>query len=35
MTLPDGQYGVVCYYFDSMKLLEAEEKLRESEERSR
>ena len=20
MTLPDGQYGVICYYFDSTKL---------------
>jgi PAS domain S-box-containing protein len=24
MTLPDGQYGVICYYFDSTKLREAE-----------
>ena len=28
MTLPDGQYGVICYYFDSTKLREAEEALR-------
>jgi PAS domain S-box-containing protein len=31
ITLPDGQYGVICYYFDSTKLREAEEALRESE----
>ncbi len=31
MTLPDGQYGVVCYCFDSTKLREAEVALRESE----
>ena len=24
MTLPDGQYGVICYYFDSTKLRTAE-----------
>ncbi len=35
MALPDGQYGVICYYFDSTKLREAEEALRESEERYR
>jgi PAS domain S-box-containing protein len=35
MTLPDGQYGVICYYFDSTKLREAEEALRESEARLR
>ncbi len=35
MTLPDGQYGVVCYYYDSTKLREAEEALRGSEERLR
>lgn len=29
MMLPDGQYGVICYYFDSTSLREAEEKLRE------
>ncbi len=28
MLLPDGQYGVICYYFDSTKLREAEEALR-------
>ena len=33
MTLPDGQYGVVCYYFDSTRLREAEAALRESEAR--
>ena len=27
MTLPDGQYGVICYYFDSTKLREAEKAL--------
>ncbi|MDD1718204.1 MAG: PAS domain S-box protein, partial [Methanoregulaceae archaeon] len=32
MTLPDGQYGVICYYFDSTKLHDAEDKLRRSEE---
>jgi PAS domain S-box-containing protein len=25
MTLPDGNYGVICYYFDSTRLREAEE----------
>jgi len=35
MTLPDGQYGVICYYFDSTKLRQAEAALRESEERFR
>jgi signal transduction histidine kinase len=29
ITLPDGQYGVICYYFDSTKLREAEQALRE------
>ncbi len=33
MTLPDGQYGVVCYYFDSTKLREAEQSLREADRR--
>ncbi len=33
MTLPDGQFGVICYYFDSTKLRQAEEALRDSEER--
>ena len=31
MTLPDGQYGVVCYCFDSTRLREAEAALRDSE----
>jgi PAS domain S-box-containing protein len=31
LTLPDGQYGVVCYYFDSTNLREAEVALRRSE----
>ncbi|RJQ62463.1 MAG: PAS domain S-box protein [Desulfobacteraceae bacterium] len=35
MALPDGRYGVICYYFDSTKLREAEAALRESEERFR
>ena len=30
---PDGKYGVICYYFDSTKLRNAEEALRQSEER--
>jgi len=30
MTLQDGQYGVLCYYFDSTKLRETEAALRES-----
>ena len=33
MTLPDGQYGVICYYFDSTTLREAEAAVRESEAR--
>jgi PAS domain S-box-containing protein len=33
MTLPDGQHGVICYYYDSTKLRQAEAALRESEER--
>ncbi|MDQ1281150.1 MAG: hypothetical protein QG670_2414 [Thermoproteota archaeon] len=28
MTLPDNQYGVICYYFDSTKLREVEEEIR-------
>ncbi len=28
ITLPDGQRGVICYYFDSTSLREAEEALR-------
>ncbi len=35
MTLPDGQYGVICYYYDSTKLQEANEALRVSEARFR
>ena len=35
MVLPDGQFGVICYYFDSTKLRQAEDALRESEERFR
>ena len=35
MTLPDGQYGVICYYYDSTKLRKTEEALRQSEERLR
>jgi PAS domain-containing protein len=34
-TLPDGQHGVICYYYDSTKLRTAEARLRESEERFR
>jgi len=35
MTLPDGQFGVICYYFDSTKLRQAEAAARESEEKYR
>ena len=35
MMLPDGQYGVICYYYDSTKLRTAEEALRQSEEQFR
>ncbi len=35
MNLPDGQYGVICYYFDSTKLREAEKALKESEQKYR
>jgi PAS domain S-box-containing protein len=35
MTLPDGQNGVICYYFDSTKLRQAEKALGESEARFR
>jgi len=35
MTLPDGQHGVICYYYDSTKLRTAEQALRESEQRLR
>jgi PAS domain S-box-containing protein len=31
MMLPDGQYGVICYFFDSTKLREVEAAARESE----
>ena len=33
LTLPDGQHGVICYYFDSTKLREAEAALREERDR--
>ena len=33
ITLADGQYGVICYYYDSTKLREAEAAVRESERR--
>jgi PAS domain S-box-containing protein len=35
MTLPDGQHGVICYYYDSTKLREAEAAVRASEQRLR
>lgn len=35
ITLPDGRYGVVCYYFDSTELRTTGIALRESEERFR
>ena len=35
MTLPDGQYGVICYYFDSTPIRTAEAAARESDERLR
>ncbi len=35
LTLPDGQFGVICYYYDSTKLREAEKEVRESEEKYR
>ncbi|WP_309007557.1 ATP-binding protein [Pelagicoccus sp. SDUM812005] len=35
VTLADGQYGVVCYFFDATRLQEAVQALRESEERFR
>lgn len=35
MVLPDGKFGVVCYYFDSTRLRAIEAALRESEERLR
>lgn len=30
ITLPDGRYGVVCYYFDATRLRQAERELREA-----
>jgi signal transduction histidine kinase len=33
IVLPDGQYGVVCYYFDSTELRNAEEALRNADRR--
>lgn len=35
LTLPDGRYGVICYYFDSTRLRSVEAALRESDERLR
>ena len=35
IALPDGQNGVICYYYDSTKLRQAEAAVRESEERLR
>ena len=35
VTLADGQYGVVCYYFDTTRLQQAHQAVRESEERFR
>ena len=35
VTLADGQYGVVCYFFDATRLRQAEHALRESEDRFR
>ncbi|MCX5684584.1 MAG: PAS domain S-box protein [Planctomycetota bacterium] len=35
ITLPDGQYGVICYYYDSTELRQTEAALREGEERLR
>ncbi len=35
LTLPDGQFGVICYYYDSTKLRDTEKEARESEEKYR
>ena len=35
VMLADGQYGVVCYYFDTTRLQQAHQAMRESEERFR
>ena len=35
VTLPDGQLGVVCYYFDATALRQSEQRMRESEGRFR
>ena len=35
VTLADGQYGVVCYFFDTTRLQQAYQAVRESEERLR
>jgi PAS domain S-box-containing protein len=32
ITLPDGQFGVICYYFDSTKVRETEQALRRAQE---
>ncbi|MFG0334186.1 MAG: PAS domain S-box protein [Maioricimonas sp. JB049] len=34
VTLPDGQYGVVCYFFDTTELRQVERALRESKQRA-
>jgi PAS domain S-box-containing protein len=35
MTMSDGQYGVICYYYDSTKLRQAEASVRDSEQQFR
>jgi PAS domain S-box-containing protein len=35
ITIPDGQYGVICYYFDSTNLRDAEKEALESEKKYR
>lgn len=35
ITLPDGEYGVVCYFFDATRMREAAEQVRESDLRYR